>query len=152
MSAGWLLPSTPLTCLTATRSKLHYANLLATVFSESALQCFQLFHVPNLIPIFCFLCHSKKFIPIFCYLCHSKVSVQILGPMSQQAGFLGWEVVIPLKQHPSWRTTHRQVVLNCLFNIFTVGVYMWRPSPPSTTWGHAKWFHLKIADLFINDL
>jgi hypothetical protein len=42
-----------------------------------------------------------------------------------------------LAQPPSCRTTPCRPVRDCLFNIFAATLHIWRPSPPSTTWGRA---------------
>jgi hypothetical protein len=50
--------------------------------------------------------------------------------------FYGEELLAPrptpkLEDHPL------SAVRDCLFNIFTATLHIWRPSPPSATWGRA---------------
>jgi hypothetical protein len=69
----------------------------------------------------------------------SKVSVQFRGPLWHFVTcffFYGREFLAPrptpkLEGHP-W-----SAVRDCLFNIFAATLHIWRPSPPSATWGRA---------------
>jgi len=54
--------------------------------------------------------------------------------------FFGEEFSIP---HPTSKLENHPLstVHNCFLNTFTATLHFWRPSPPSTTQGHAMPFH-----------
>jgi hypothetical protein len=64
--------------------------------------------------------------------------------------FYGGELLAPA-QPPSWRATPFSAVRDCLFNIFAAALHIWRPSPPSATWGLAMpwWQGSHLHSLFV---
>jgi hypothetical protein len=76
---------------------------------------------------FCIVCVIPK------YLSQSETLHNVFNMLI----FLWWGVVNPVIQLPSSRTTpcHLPAVHDCLFIMLTSVLYIWRVSPPSSTWG-----------------
>jgi hypothetical protein len=67
--------------------------------------------------------------------------------------FYGKELSAPLPT-PKLEDHSSSAVRDCSFNIFAATLHIWRPSPPSATWGsampwwkgtHLTWSHLRHA-------
>jgi hypothetical protein len=50
--------------------------------------------------------------------------------------FYGGELLAP-RPTPKLEDHSLSAVRDCLFNIFAATLHIWRPSPPSATWGRA---------------
>jgi hypothetical protein len=83
------------------------------------------FHVPNLMSIFLSLGRL------------SRESVKVQGPLWHfvtNLFFYGEELLAPCPA-PKLEDHSLPAVRNCFFNIFTATLHIWKPSPPSATWG-----------------
>jgi hypothetical protein len=67
--------------------------------------------------------------------------------ISYHADFLWWGVVSPC-QSSNLEDHLLSAVRDCLLNIFAATIHIWRPSPPSATWGHVmQWWKWKRTHL-----
>jgi hypothetical protein len=118
-------PLSHLTPYTPTKSNLYFDISSPTTLSACALYILVTFQVPNFISIFFRLGRlSKEYGQVQGF---SWVFVTSLF-------FYGEELLAPrptLEDHPLL------AVRDCLFNIFAATLHIWRPSPPSATWGRA---------------
>jgi hypothetical protein len=96
----------------------------ATVGSDPALYRLFTSHVPNLISIFFSLRRSSK----------KPSKSEDLCDVSLQVYFYGNELITP-SPTPQPVDCPLPAVRDCLFNIFAAALHIWRPSPPSATWG-----------------
>jgi hypothetical protein len=83
--------------------------------------------------------HSNPLTTFQCF-CHAKRAVLVWGFLWRfitnerfySGGLLAPCPTPKLKGHPL------STICDCLFNIFAATLHIWRPSPPSATWGRAK--------------
>jgi hypothetical protein len=94
--------------------------------SESALYRLLTFRVLNLVSIFLSVCHP------------SKESVQVRGPLWHfvTSLFFTWWVVSS-RQTPKQEDHPLSPLRDCSFNMFVATLHIWKPCPPSATWGPA---------------
>jgi hypothetical protein len=85
---------------------------------------------------------TRRFITVFTRALHlslSWASVQVRGFLLifvKSWLFYGKELLVP-RSTPKLEDNRLSVDRDCLFNIFVATLHIWRPSSPSTTWGHA---------------
>jgi hypothetical protein len=112
---------------TPIKSYLYFDIILATIMSEPAQYRLLTFHIQN--PMSIFLSFGGL----------SKESVQVWGLLwriETSFFFYGEGLLAPLSI-TKLKDRLLSAVRDCLFNIFAATFLIWRPSPPSVTWGRA---------------
>jgi hypothetical protein len=62
---------------------------------------------------------------------------QIVYPRNPSRSEASYEEFVAPSPTPKLEDHPLSAVRDCLFNIFAATLHIWRPSPPSTTWGRA---------------
>ena len=60
---------------------------------------------------------------------------EALRNTSYCSAFLRWQDCLPPTSHKDGRSYPFSAVSDCLFNILAAILHIWRPTPPSATWG-----------------
>jgi hypothetical protein len=84
-------------------------------------------------------CHERTCPIQTSYIPRTKSHVHFPRPfvtLRNKLIFYGEELLAPLPT-PKLEDYHLSAVRGCLFNIFAVTLHIWKPSPPSATWGRA---------------
>jgi hypothetical protein len=119
-------PLSHLTSCSPTKSNLYFDITFATVTSEPALYRFLTFQVTNLVSIFLSLRRL------------SKGPVRVRGQLWRfVTNFFFTARSYGPTPTPKMEDHFSSAVFDSVFNIFAATLHIWRPSPPSATWGRA---------------